>query len=284
MPVRFLFWNVRGAQQNSWPVRAPLLLKSLAQLAASQQIDVFVIAEYAFIDADLIYTLNGAAAGTYEAVPGRNSRIKLFSRLTNARWIDRFANQLNSRMTAHTLQVGNSRNILFIGFHGHDRRSMPVEADRADMAQSFAADIQLLENDLGHNRTVVCGDFNMNPFEQGMVARRSLHALISGNVAKTIHKLGQRARYPCFYNPMWSCFGDRPNRPPGSYYFSDSLSATNHFWQMLDQVILRPDLLENLTQLAILDNDGNDSLVTKTGRPKKASYSDHLPLFFELLL
>jgi hypothetical protein len=51
---------------------------------------------------------------------------------------------------------------------------------------------------------------------------------------------------------------------------------------MLDQVILRPELMAQLTQLAILGDDGQQSLVAKMGRPRKATFSDHLPLFFEL--
>ena len=132
--------------------------------------------------------------------------------------------QLSNRMTAHTLRVGNSRSILVVCVHGHDRRSVPDEKDRADHAQDLAANILLVESDVGHSRTIVCGDFNMNPFEQGMVAARCFHALLSQDLTRTIHKLGRRAKYPCFYNPMWACFGDRPKRPPGTYYFSDSLS------------------------------------------------------------
>jgi hypothetical protein len=229
MPTKFLFWNVRGMHTSSWPAREPALLESIARIAATWEVDVFVIAEYAFVDAQLIASLNRANVGDYHAVAGRNHRIRLISRVRNARWADRFSSQVNDRLTAHTLQVGSSPSILFICFHGQDRISVPSEADRADLAQDLAQDIQLLEKDVGHQRTVVCGDFNMNPFELGMVARRSLHALMSRNLARTIHRLGRRAPYPCFYNPMWSHLGDWPDRVPGSYYFSNSVSATNHF-------------------------------------------------------
>jgi len=258
------------------------LRASIANLAIFRQIDVFCLAEYAFADADLLGTLNGAGTGNYYPVPSQNRRIRLFCRLPNAQWKDRFHNQLSDRMTAHTLRVGGSAGILLICVHGHDRKSVADEKDRADHAQDLAANIRLVEKDVGHQRTVACGDFNMNPYEQGMVGARCFHAFLSQNLTRTIHKLGRRAQYPCFYNPMWSCFGDRPSRPPGSYYRSDSLSATNHFWQVLDQVIVRPELMDQLPHLAILGDDGQQSLVAKTGRPRKATFSDHLPLFFEL--
>src|SRR5437763_439964 len=114
MPLRFLFWNVRGAHTASWPTRDPLLRTSFARLAASRQIDVFVIAEYAFSDVDLLASLNGGGAGIYYPVAGLNPRIRLFSRLLNVRWKDRFSSQLNNRMTAHTLRAGKSQSILLI--------------------------------------------------------------------------------------------------------------------------------------------------------------------------
>jgi hypothetical protein len=160
--------------------------------------------------------------------------------------------------------------------------SAPTEADRASLAQGIAADIAGVERLLRHRRTVVVGDFNMNPFEQGMVEARALHALMTRPLAQTIHRLEQRGRYPCFYNPMWSYFGDRPSRPPGTYFFSNTLSSTNHFWNIYDQVLLRPEVMDKLSHLEILDSDGQVSLLTRFGRPNRAVLSDHLPLLFRL--
>lgn len=183
-------------------------------------------------------------------------------------------------MTAHTLRVGNSRNIILISFHGHDRMSMPIEADRASLAQDIASDIRLIEKDVGHTRTLVVGDFNMTPYEQGMVTTKGMHALMSKSLTRSMQQLQNRVGYPCFYNPMWSHLGDHPNRAPGSFFFSNGASATNTFWQLLDQVIVRYDLMDSINQPEILTNDGTESLITNRGRPRKATYSDHLPLFF----
>ncbi len=282
MSLTFLFWNLRGEHTKSWAYRAPNLRASIANLAISRKIDTFCFAEFGFLDAEVIESLNSAGVGNYYAVASRNSRIRLFSRLENAQWKDRFNSQLNDRMTAHSLRVGKSRSILIVCVHGRDRMSVSHENDHASHAQDLADDIRLIQKDVGHQRTVVCGDFNMNPFELGMVAAKNFHALLSQNLTRTIHRLGRRAKYSCFFNPMWTCFGDRPNQPPGSYYFSNSLSDTNHFWHILDQVIIRPEIMGQLTRLAILGEDGRQSLVAKMGRPRKATFSDHLPLFFEL--
>jgi hypothetical protein len=282
MGLTVLFWNVRGVHAQTWAGRNPLLRNSISRLAASRQIDILVIAEYAFADADLLQSLNNAGVGRYYAVPTSNARLRLFSRLANGRWKDRFTSQVSNRMTAHTLRVGNSRGIILVGFHGHDRMSVPIEADRASFAQDIASDIRLIEKDVGHRRTLVVGDFNMTPYEQGMVATKGMHALMSKSLTHTVDNLESRFGYPCFYNPMWSHLGDQPDRSHGSFFFSNAASATNTFWMLLDQVIVRCELMDSISRLTILNHDGTDSLVTNKGRPRKATYSDHLPLFFQI--
>lgn len=114
-----------------------------------------------------------------------------------------------------------------------------------------------------------------------------MHALISRPLAQTVHRMGARTDYPCFYNPMWTFFGDWPSstRPPGTYFFANPSDPCNHFWNVFDQVIVRPELIGHLSRLEILDNDGQESLVTRPGgRPKKAALTDHLPLLFSLTL
>ncbi|MBN9121635.1 MAG: hypothetical protein J0I06_21230 [Planctomycetes bacterium] len=92
---------------------------------------------------------------------------------------------------------------------------------------------------------------------------------------------------------MWSCLGDRPapriqphgrRRPPGTYYFDNTNDRANAFWQMFDQVLLRPQLMEQLTHLEILEGDGTEELVTAEGKPRANLMSDHLPILFELNL
>ena len=89
--------------------------------------------------------------------------------------------------------------------------------------------------------------------------------------------------HPFFYNPMWGCFGDRTPGPPGSFYLGTS-KPVNYFWNIYDQVLLRPGLVDALRDLAILDTDGSESLLTKAGLPQTSGGSDHLPLFFQLNL
>jgi hypothetical protein len=88
--------------------------------------------------------------------------------------------------------------------------------------------------------------------------------------------------YRMLYNPMWGLFGDRPSAgPPGTYYRS-STGTVNYFWNMYDQVLLRPAVAGAQAELRILDTDGTDTLLTPRGLPDQAAGSDHLPLLFRL--
>jgi endonuclease/exonuclease/phosphatase family metal-dependent hydrolase len=139
-----------------------------------------------------------------------------------------------------------------------------------------------LEDDRDHRRTVAVGDFNMNPFEPGLVATKAFHGVMTKRLAHTVNRLSRRADYPCFYNPMWQLFGDRTPQPPGTHFFMNTTDVTNQFWHIYDQVLLRPALMDKLQQLHILDSDGLESLVTKEGRPRRSMFSDHLPIYFQL--
>jgi len=135
---------------------------------------------------------------------------------------------------------------------------------------------------LGHKRTIVVGDFNINPFEHGLIAAECFHASLSRRVAQRGTRVVQGNEYTFFYNPMWAHFGDRGTGPPGTYFHSAS-SSTNIYWNMFDQVLIRPDLLDQFEDQSvqiITKIDGTD-LANQEGRPV---ISDHFPIVFALNL
>ena len=79
--------------------------------------------------------------------------------------------------------------------------------------------------ELGHSSTIVIGDLNMNPFDDGMIQATGFHAIPSHRIATDRgwknHK-GERKvdgkYYPFFYNPMWNCFGVERGGPPGTFF------------------------------------------------------------------
>ncbi len=123
----------------------------------------------------------------------------------------------------------------------------------------------------------------MNPFESGVVGAAGLHAVMTKQIASKGRRTVSGKQYPFFYNPMWSCFGDRTAGPPGTYYY-DRAEHVCYFWNVFDQVLLRPELLDRFPseELRILTEDGDRSLLSASGLPDKAAGSDHLPVLFKL--
>lgn len=140
--------------------------------------------------------------------------------------------------------------------------------------------IKLYENELGHSRTILVGDLNMNPFEKGVVGAKGLHGVMARSIAKSGGRKILGRFYSYFYNPMWGFFGDGNRGPPGTYYYRRSQHVV-YFWNLFDQVLIRPELLDKFKNedLCILDHYGDKSLLSKNGLPL---ISDHLPIVFKI--
>lgn len=159
------------------------------------------------------------------------------------------------------------------------------DIDQAMLSTRLPHIIEDEEKKVGHRRTLVVGDFNMNPFEPGVAGSEGLHAVMARNLAERGSRtVGGEER--CFlYNPMWNHFGDYPSGPPGTYFY-DASASVNYYWNMFEQVMLRPDLLAFFRDdsLQILTWAGSTSLLNPLGRPDPKVASDHLPIMFDLEL
>jgi hypothetical protein len=143
--------------------------------------------------------------------------------------------------------------------------------------------LQEIESRLDHKRTIVLGDFNANPFDSIVGSVDGLHAINMKEVNGRKSRDVLQRSYEFFYNPMWACYGSEGAGPKASYYFY-TYEGHELFWHMLDQVVLRPDVIEmfNEGRLRILTAAGGIDLLTERGLPNHKLASDHLPVMFEL--
>lgn len=121
----------------------------------------------------------------------------------------------------------------------------------------------------------------MNPFERGFVAANGFHAAPTKVLARRGSRVVDGERYSLFYNPMWGKFGDRQDGPPGTYYY-DKSRLSEYFWHMFDQVLIRPELVEQFqnSSLEIISKIGGTDLLDRSGQPNSKDLSDHLPIKF----
>jgi len=268
----FAFWNLHNQQ----------LGHMIANLAATYDVDVFLLAECSMGPSQLLSDLNTNGSSLYHYV--RNigqEKIQIYTKFP-ARFVTSVLD--GPRYTIRHLTLPAMAELLLVVSHFPSKVNWDEHSQAAESVM-LAQEIAQAEIDVGHQRTVLVGDLNMNPFEPGVVNAAGLHAVMSKNIALNGSRTVQGKSYHYFYNPMWSLLGDASDGPPGTHYYSRS-SHRELFWNMFDQVLIRPDLLDrfNNRDLRILDTDGRTTLLTANGLPDSTVASDHLPILFTLNL
>jgi hypothetical protein len=140
----------------------------------------------------------------------------------------------------------------------------------------------MLEEKHKCQETIIIGDFNMHPFDVGMTDARYLNAVMCRSVASKGSRTVDFKTRRYYYNPMWNFLGDQSRSQPASYFYTGSDSNNIH-WCSMDQMIIRPSLIDCLVGngVQILTEAGPKSLTKDKGVPD-VSISDHLPILATL--
>ena len=269
--MTFLFWNLK--KRN--------LHENIERLVSRYEIDVLMFAEFSTEPQLLLKTLNPNMP-EFHYIPGRICRkIEVFARFPHDFITTVYE---NDRLTIRHLKLQKMMDVLLAVGHFPSKNYWD-DPSQASECVELSGEIREAEKGIGHSRTILVGDFNMNPFEAGIVNANGFNAVMSRSIAERNSRIVQNREYPFFYNPMWSLLGDASPGPPGTYYRSGS-EHRNFFWYMFDQVLIRPDLLSSFSneELRILDSDGAASFMTSHGTPDGHAVSDHLPILFRLRL
>jgi exonuclease III len=269
----FLCWNL-----NKRPLH-----QLVADLVRSKQVDIVVLLECTVSVAEVLKALMTATGDIfhYSDSPAQMKTIQVFTRFSH-----QFIRPVEEshRYSIRHLAPPAQTDLLLAVVH------FPSKLYWTDDSQSqecnvLAKMIDSAERRIGHFRTVLLGDLNMNPFEKGIVGTMGLNATMVRSQALKELRTVQKQKYRFFYNPMWRHFGDGQNAPPGTYHY-DSHQHVTYFWNMFDQVLVRPSLIGNIETdgVQIINSVGSVSLLTPEGTPDVSVGSDHLPLLFSMKL
>jgi hypothetical protein len=235
----FLFWNILGKDLRPTVTRAVI----------ERDVDILLLAECDVPDTDMASALTRDTGNAYEAVSLPNDKVRVFSRLPSVSWTRRQTDNLTARMGVWSVDAGKPPGILLAAAHFLSKNNSS-ESEQAIMAVELGKEISRVEDFVGHQRTVLVGDLNMNPFEDGVTGVNTLHGVMTKKIAGRSSRVYQGRDYRFFYNPMWGCFGDRTSGPPGTYYHR-AASASELFWHILDQVLVRPALICPLRNISM---------------------------------
>jgi hypothetical protein len=269
--ITFLFWNM---------CRRPLQ-DAVANLARRHQADVVVLGECNVDPSAMLMALNPRDTAEFQFSPSRLPAvdIAIYTRFPGLFLVPY---REDRHFTIRRLCLPEKPEILVVAAHLRSKLYRSYESQTAGCID-FADMVREAEDDLGHRRTVLLGDLNMNPFEAGVVGASGLHGVMTREIAARGHRTVEGKRYPFFYNPMWGMFGDATDGPAGTYY-RDSAEHVATFWSIYDQILLRPALVPffDSRSLMILSTDGTQELVREGGIPNRSEFSDHLPITFQL--
>ena len=264
-----LFWNIN--KKN--------LLQDIVYLCHHHNVDVLILAESQISEVDLLLLLNSSEPGSlYLALFNHLSpRLSFFFRYP-LQSIRPVADSGGVSIRQISPPIGMS--LLLVGLHLPSKLHLD-EREQIMHATRVSRIIQEAEATVRHSRTLVIGDFNMNPFEPGLVAADGFHAVMDQKIARKGSRIVQGEDKPFFYNPMWGLMGDSSPGSPGTYYYSRG-GYINYFWNTFDQVLLRPALLDFFPQedLQVISEVGEKGLLSENGLLRSAS--DHLPILVRL--
>lgn len=268
--TKFLFWNLNKKS----------LQDSIARLANYYDVDVIMLAECNVGAEVILRALNQTerSAFHYGSANSLCNSIKVFMRFESD-FIPIY--EESERLSIRHLRLPGLEDILLAVVH------IPSKSNFRDGEQlayciELVKEVKSAEERIGHSRTALVGDLNMNPFEDGLILANALHCVSSKHEAQKISRIVQRKEYQYFYNPMWNLLGDLDRGPCGTYYYRGNYRS--FFWNMFDQVLVRPQLLDHFIDhsLQIVTFDGVNQYLSNNHVPDKINFSDHLPIIFQL--
>lgn len=301
--------------------RHDALIDAIVRLghAENHQIDIFFFAEFHLNPKKLLEKLNEGKEREYRFIPNEyetafdgprttalaqdktinkavEKNIHIFARL-DASQLPRLDNLPatidweketfeHSRLTLRRLKMNDGVELLLAVVHLISKLNFSPISQREE-ARRIARRIRYVEQEIiKHHRTVLIGDFNMDPYEEGMTLPDTFHSVLWQRFSERIQGEGrgiQNTRYPCFYNPMWSHWGDGENSPGGTFAYTSG-NHDVYGWHIYDQVLLRPEALEywDYRSLEIVTQVESVNFLTASKRPAKVRLTDHLPVRFQL--
>jgi endonuclease/exonuclease/phosphatase family metal-dependent hydrolase len=253
--------------------RVPLNL--LAEVCLHSEADIVMLAEASRSEAETVEELN-AADQRFTLTINRSEQIQFFIGSSVRRFESLYD---GTGVAVRRVEPVLGSSLSLIATHLPSKLHVS-DLDQALLATRIAGLVRETETREGHERSVVIGDLNMNPFDAGVAASEGLHAVSTRSIAAEGSRVVRGQSRPFLYNPMWSLLGDTSPGPPGTYFYRDS-APTTYFWHSFDQVLLRPDLAAGFRagDVQVITATKSSKLLSTSGRPVP---SDHLPLLATL--
>ena len=282
--MNILFWNIQKKYS---------FFDTIVDIVNEEQIDILLLTEFPYIDSDghphdyiplMCSKLQEEVDSSFEYFVSTKKRVEVFYKnsIVNLSEMKDMPLISGCKVERH----GGIDKISLVFFHLESKVNYDTD-EQAESAEDVREEIESYEKDYQSDlKTIVCGDFNMNPFEKGMVKAKGFHAVMDEKTARRKSRIYKNKKYHFFYNPMWGFLGDLGRgEVSGTYYYGKS-SHIMYFWNLYDQVLVRPEALQYFDKESlkiVIKKAGKYNLLSKSGLLSK-KYSDHLPIKYSINL
>jgi len=261
--VNYIFWNTNRKTH----------IQYISDIVSEYDIDFVILAE--FPDNQISYLIKAL---------NLNNKFYLLPNISNKK-IHIITKIIPSKID-YLEEDNNVRFISFLDFDIEKRLNLgmlhfpsKLYTNGNDIFLPIQRTNSMIEDIEKHNElTILIGDFNMNPFEQGMLSANGFHAFPRKIESNKNKRVIQTIEKKTFYNPMWK-YLIREDNPIGSYYYTNGGAYTLH-WHVFDQILLRPQLIPYLNKAELIGSFKDVSLI-RNNKPDR-EVSDHLPLLMKL--
>lgn len=271
--MNFMFWNIQ--QKDSF-------FTTIQDIMLEEGIDVVAFAEFPNGKEVLLESVLQRLDPSFKyLIPFRKGKIEVFYKSCMVNIVPAFdgericANKIVSAVDGKT----------YIFFYCHLWSKIFKESRQQNFEVPFIVEeITRYESSEHNQNSIVCGDFNMDAFQDGMLLHNGFNAMMTSSIANRRSRKVNKCDFDMFYNPMWGLYGDvHGNRVAGTYYYN-AYDAVHQYWHMFDQVIMRPDVIPvfDKSSLKIVSKGTTYDLLKTNGIINKNQYSDHLPIKFKL--
>lgn len=285
--LRFLMWNLKRKSTNN-------LMEALEELYKEHNPNILLLVETTFTDQKIVDLSNNRLRSVMLDTSGKNKDIRLYvdqhitTHIVNEsgpmeiKAEDGKRRQIKERMIFFHLQVKEERILLVcVHFPSKLKASNTVQQQ---MMKRWKSWIEEQEKILNTDKTIIMGDFNLNPHELSLYSHEGLSAHPTLNVKTKV-----KTKY---YNPMWSTMGDfiyktNITKVPGTYFRDigeDNIDEMH--WNTLDGLVLKNALVPYFSKkdLEIITETMHHKLCDPNYMIDARKYSDHLPIKFNFYL
>ena len=174
-------------------------MDQIGALVSDVEPDIVVLIEAADHKVEILQHLNGDSDERhFHLTRSACDAVTIFTQFP-ARYLR--PTQESGRYSIRHLKLPGSDPMLLVAVHVPSKLHQ-TEADQAAYFYELSREIRELESEAGHERTLLVGDLNANPFDQGVVSAAGLNAVSDATIAQMGHRKVQGRTYPFFYSPL----------------------------------------------------------------------------------